>query len=44
MSGTRLTTSSVLALVTSLLVGCPAADSATPTSPSRGASALTCRR
>ncbi len=35
MSGTRLTTSSVLALVASVLVGCSVADSATPTSPSR---------
>ena len=35
MSGTRLATSSVLAVVTSLIVGCSVADSATPTSPSR---------
>jgi|SRR6185503_4624787 carbonic anhydrase len=35
MPGTRLTTCSVLALVTSLLVGCSAADSATLTSLSR---------
>ena len=35
MSGTRLTTSSVLAVVASLVVGCRAADSATLTSPSR---------
>jgi carbonic anhydrase len=35
MSGTRLTTSSVLAVVATLVVGCRAADSATPTSPTR---------
>ena len=35
MSGMRLTTSRVLALATSVLVGCSVSDSATPTSPAR---------
>ena len=36
MSGTGLTTSSLLAFLTSLLVGCPADDFMIPTSPTRG--------
>ncbi len=36
MSGTGLTTSSLLAFLTSLLVGCPADDSVIPTSLTRG--------